>query len=220
MSFWVAGIAAVVAIGGSIAQSEADADNRDAQIYANRASARAKYASTESSINIMKKVSRESSINAVGEALRAGAASDSKVRSKVQEVASTAASQSEGLTSGRTKGRQMISLYVKGNEALQTNQNKTTSMINQITTKQDEYTNNLNNKLFAAHQDMAAVLAGVGPTIDGTGAAISAGMSGFSSGMSIGSSIGGASASTTTQPTTSQPIDDGTLYEGGASGWY
>ena len=184
------GLAAVGIISTVMGNKEA-AKAQQAQIRANRLSAKYTFSSTEDSVNIMKAVNREQTTNAVIEVQRAGAAQSKDVQQQVTKVISTSIASSEGLTSGRSKGREMISLQIKGQEAVQASQNETTSAINQLVDQQDKVTNDLNNKLLAAHQDMAAVLSNTGPAITGnTQRVISSGIGGASTGASLGASFG------------------------------
>ena len=167
MSIWIAGTSAVMGgsnlvsgiMGGKAAAKEADR-RRDAEMKA----AKMKYKSMESSVNIMKAAGEEAATNAAGEALRAGGAANQDVRDKVQEATSTSLSKSEGLTSGRSAGRDMVSLKIKGNKVLQDTKQETQNMISEITMLQDKQTNDLNNQLLAAHQDMTNVLTTPGAT--------------------------------------------------------
>ena len=187
-----------ISMGSAIMGQRAAAKEADRKRAAEILSAQLQYSATESSVNLMKNSSREQTGNVIQEALRVGAANDRKVGQQVQQVVSKVVAQSEGLTSGRSKGRQMISLYMKGNEALQESKSKTTSMVNQLADKQDQYTNDLNNKLLSAHQQMASVLTTPGNIYQGNNMAIlQAGVQGAATGASLGnsfSSFGGASA--------------------------
>jgi hypothetical protein len=176
-------------------------------------SAKRMYSSVESSSNIMKSVAREQSANAINEALRAGAAQDRQVKQEINKVASKQIAQSEGLTSGRSKGRAMISTYIQGNQALAQSKTQTASMVNQITDAKDKIQNDMNNRLLQAHQEMAAVL--TTPTnvfqADWTNT-IAAGLSGFQQGASMGSSMGSMGASTPTASPIQGPVrSDGFL---------
>ena len=182
----VAGISMASAIQGQRAAAKEADRKREAEIL----SAQLQYSATESSVNLMKASSREQTANAIQEALRVGADNDREVNSQIQQAASTVMAQSEGLTSGRSRGRQMISLYMKGNDALQNSKSQTTSVINQMVDKQDQQTNDLNNKLLSAHQQMAAVLTTPGNIYRGSDVAIlQAGLQGASSGASLGTML-------------------------------
>ena len=187
-----------ISMGSAIMGQRAAAKEADRKRAAEILSAQLQYSATESSVNLMKNSSREQTGNVIQEALRVGAANDRKVGQQVQQVVSKVVAQSEGLTSGRSKGRQMISLYMKGNEALQESKSKTTSMVNQLADKQDQYTNDLNNKLLSAHQQMASVLTTPGNIYQGNSMAIlQAGVQGAATGASLGnsfSSFGGGGA--------------------------
>ena len=190
----VAGISMASAIQGQRAAAKEADRKREAEIL----SAQLQYSATESSVNLMKASSREQTANAIQEALRVGADNDREVNSQIQQAASTVMAQSEGLTSGRSRGRQMISLYMKGNDALQNSKSQTTSVINQMVDKQDQQTNDLNNKLLSAHQQMAAVLTTPGNIYRGSNMAIlQAGVQGAATGASLGSSFGSLGSTTT-----------------------
>ncbi len=180
-------------IGGvsSILSADAQAEQMRQQIEANRKGAKFKYTAVEDSVNIMKGATREASMNAVQEALRAGAAQDTKVQEAITKTASTTLAQSEGLTSGRSKGREMLTLYIKGNKALQETKSITTSMVNQITEANDAKTNELNNSLLNAHQEMSAVLTAASPYVNATGQIVAGTLGGAAAGASLGSAFGG-----------------------------
>jgi len=167
------------------------ASRQRAQIRANRLAAKYKFSSTQDSANIMKAALRESTQNAVTEIVRAGAADVKGVDKEITRAASTLAARSEGLTSGRSKGREMIGLHVKGNIIRQKTQDKTTSMINQVVEAQDAKTNELNNRLLSSYQEMSAVLASEGPDLgSNVGGFLSGAIGGAQSGIAIGASIG------------------------------
>jgi gas vesicle protein len=187
------GLAAGAIVGGlsSIFGARDAAKRQRAQIRANRMAAKHKYSATLDSTNIMKAAVRESTRNAVGEILRVGAADVKEVQKEVTRAASTLAARSEGLTSGRSKGREMIGVMVKGNELRQKMENKTTSMINQVVDAQDAKTNELNNRLLRSYQEMSAVLSSEGPDLgSNVGGFLSGAMSGAQSGLALESAIG------------------------------
>jgi len=189
MSFIAVGVAAVSII-SSVKGQEAEAQQADNMRVLEMAGAKVGFASTENSINIMKSANRENTQNAIGEVLRAGAEKDRRVKEELTVVTSKVQASSEGLTSGRSKGRQMVALQVKGNQAVQDSRSETSNMINQITDAQDKATNDLNNKLFSAHQQMATVLSTPGASYRGNqGEIVSAGISGASAGVSLSSSL-------------------------------
>ena len=149
---------AVVGMGSSIMGAKAAAKEADRRRAAEIAGAKLNYASTEAAANLMKAQNREYTANMLQETLRAGAAQNQDVREGVTRVVSTVLSRDEGLTSGRTRGRQMVDLQIKGNRALLDSKSKTTSVMNQLIEKQDKTTNDLNNKLVSAWQEMSTVL--------------------------------------------------------------
>ena len=210
-----AGVGAGVGILGGIMGGRAAAKAADAAREAEMKAAKFAYSSTESSVNIMKAVNMEIAYNQSAEVLRAGAAQNEDVREAVTRAGSTVSAQSEGLTSGRSKGRQMIGLYVQGGKALLESKGKTTTAINQIVDAQDKASNDLNNKLLSAHQNMATIL-----TTPGAGyqqnpmEVVSAGLSGAQSGASIGGSFGGAGGASS-----SKYIAPDSVGGGGSTGW-
>lgn len=186
MAWVMVGMAAVSVI-STVAGNKENADAQKEAIGLNRLAATLTYSATEDSINIMKAVSNEQTKNSIAETARAGAAISSDVKQAVTKAASTSISQSEGLTSGNSKGREMIALQIQGQKALSKSKSNTASSINQIVDQKDKITNDLNNKLLAAHQDMAAVLSNTGPAITGnTQRVISSAASGASTGLSLG----------------------------------
>ncbi len=185
MSYLAVGVASVSVISSVMGQSAA-AKQADRARTAEMSGARMNFASTENSVNIMKAANRESTIGALGEVARVGAEQNRRVKAEITTVTSTAVASSEGLTSGRSKGRQMVALQVKGNQAVQDSKSETSSMMNQIVEAQDKATNDLNNKLFTAHQQMATVLSTPGATYQGNvGETISAGIGGAAAGASL-----------------------------------
>ena len=187
------GMLAGAAIGGisSIFGARDAASRQKAQIRANRLAAKYKFSATEDSANIMKAALRESTQNAVAELARVGAADVKDIDKEITRAASTLQARGEGLTSGRSKGREMIGLHVKGNVIRQKQQDKTTSMINQVVEAQDAKTNELNNRLLQSYQEMSAVLASEGPDLGSNiGGTISGAFSGAQSGIALGASIG------------------------------
>lgn len=149
------------------------------------------YKSKESAINIMKDVNREATTNLIGETLRVGASNSREMKQKVQEVSSTLQAKSEGLTSGRSQGRQMLSLYVKGTKELQSIDNKTTSVINSLVDNQDKKTNELNNKLFSAYNEMATILTTPGSGVRTSDLGVlNSGLQGAAAGASLGKALG------------------------------
>ena len=200
---YAAAAGAAVGMASSIMGGKAAAKQADRMRAAEMVGAKLDYASTESSVNLMKAINREKTQNLVQEALRSGAAKDNNVRDEITRATSTLASQSEGLTSGRSKGRQMIEMQVKGNQALLESKSSTASMVNNITDKMDETTNQLNNKLINAHQEMATILSTPSAIYkQNPMEVVQAGISGAQQGASLGSSMksagmfSGASTST------------------------
>lgn len=202
MSYIVVGLAVggttSLSIATSVMGSNAAAETQKNAIKVRRQGARVRFAGLEDSSNLMKAAARESSQNAISEVLRVGMASETGVKEQIQAEASTSLARGEGLTSGNTAGREMVSLYVKGNKALQESKSKTSSYINQIVETQDKVTNDINNKLLQGYQELETILKNQGTSIDGTFRAINAGISGAKAGMSImaSASAAGTPAST------------------------
>lgn len=165
-------------IGTGLSMYETNEANKaaEAAIKAQRKAAKLKFGATQDSINVMKAQNMENTITMAGEVMRVGAETSRETADAVEEAASKSIAQSEGLTSGRSKGRQLASLYSKGNKALQKASSETQSMFNKVVDNQDKNTNMLNNKLIGAHQEMAAILANEGTVVDGTVAAITSGI--------------------------------------------
>jgi len=179
------------AVGGaaSIFGARDAAKRQREQIKANRLAAKYKYSSTLDSVNLMKAATREQTANAIAEQVRAGGAAGRDVQDKVQAAAGTVIASSEGLTSGRSKGREMVGLYMKGNKVLQEVKNQTTSAVNQLVDIQDKRTNDLNNALLQSYQEMSAVLSNTGPDLGNNAAGfLSGAMGGASAGLSLESS--------------------------------
>lgn len=186
------GLVAGAAIGAvsSIFGARDAAKRQRAQIRANRAAAKLKYSAVLDSTNIMKAAVRESTKNAAYEALRVGAAQGREVDKQIGAEIGKLQAQSEGLTSGRSKGRHMIDTIVKGNQIRAQVKDKTVSMVNQLIEVQDAKTNEYNNRLLQSYQEMSAVLANEGPDLgSNVGGFLSGAMSGASAGLSIESAL-------------------------------
>jgi len=181
-----------LAMYGEKRQQKKLADLASDQRIAEMLGAKSKYAATESSINLMKANAREVTANAIQETLRAGAAQNQKVRDEVQKVSSSVSAKSEGLTSGRSQGRQMIEVAVTGNKVLNESKSETASMINNLTDAQDSRTNELNNSLLSSWQEMATILSTPSNAYEGDKFKMGmAGLQGAAQGASFGSAIGG-----------------------------
>ena len=188
---WVAVGMAAVSVVSSISSQQANASAADKARAAEMAGASLQYASSENATNIMKAANMEATNNAIQEALRVGAANNQDVRDEVTKATSSMSASNEGLTSGRSQGRQMVSLQIKGNKALNDSKSKTSNMINQLTEAQDKATNDLNNKLFNDYQQMATVLTTPGAVYQGSAMeTVAAGVGGAAQGYSIGNSAG------------------------------
>lgn len=181
---------AAIGAASSMFGAKDEAKRIKAQTAANRLASKYKYSATMDSVNLMKAATREAASNAIAEQLRAGAETNREVKAEVERATSTKMAQSEGLTSGRSKGREMVDTMVKGNKLRQQMQNKTTSAVNQIVEAQDAKTNELNNRALASYQEMSAVLANEGPDMgSNVGGFLSGAMSGAASGMSLQNSL-------------------------------
>ncbi len=190
MSMIATGVMAVVSIASNISAQRAAAKAADKRREAEARGAMMQYATAENAANIMKRANLEASYNATYEVMRAGAAQNQDVRDAVQKAESSVLASKEGLTSGRSQGRQMVSLQVKGNEALQKSKSQASTMISQITDAQDKATNDLNNKLFANYSSLVATLTNPGAVYQGSNMSIVAsGVTGAAQGASMGSSF-------------------------------
>jgi len=181
-------------MGGQAAAKEANR-RRAAEMKA----AKQQFSATQDSVNLMKLAGRESLFNASEEVLRAGAESSREVRSQIQVAVSQSLASSEGITSGRSKGRQMMVLAQKGAEAVHDSKTEASNVLGQMVDAQDKQTNDLNNRLLSAHQELTAVLSTPGQVYQQNVAAlVSSGISGAAQGFSLGKSIGAASAGAAT----------------------
>ena len=184
----MAAVSAVSAMQGQKANAKQADRLRDQEM----AGAKLSFASSQNALEIMKGANKEAAFNASLEAVRVGAAQSRETARAIEGSASTLSSQSEGLTSGRSKGRQMAALQAKGNEVMNEVKADTKNMVNQITDAADKATNDLNNQLFSAWQDMATVLTIPGSTVyqSKPGEILGAAMGGASAGASFGGSFG------------------------------
>ena len=210
---WVAAGMAAVSMASSMFGQKAAAKAADRARAQEMAGATAQFASSEASINLMKALGRETTLNAINEATRAGAAGNQDVRDKVEQVKSTAQASSEGLTSGRSAGRQMIAIQVEGNKLLQDSKSDTSKMMIQMVDVQNKKNSELNQKLFNNYQEMATVLTTPGAIYQGSVLeVVSAGISGAQAGASLGSAMSAAGSSSAAAGASA----DNTLYSGGA----
>ncbi len=153
--------------------------------------AKMQYAYSKNATYIMKAANREATANAVQESLRAGAENNREVKEDIQTASSKMLASSEGLTSGRSQGRQMIALQIEGNKFIQESQNETTSMINKLVDNKDKANNDLNMKLLLDYQQMATVLTTPGAVYQSNPMDIlNAGISGAASGASLANALG------------------------------
>ena len=186
-----AGLGGLNAYFGNRAMAEAQRE----QIELQRLASIYQYKATEDSINIMKGLNREATMNAINEALRAGTEDVRRASLAVDKAAGSLQAQSEGITAGQSKGRQMATMYLKGSQMVEETKDQTSSVISQLIEKQDMNTAQLNNQLLQAHQQMAAVLANEGPSHPGqANRFISGALSGAQLGLSW-SSLGNSTPS-------------------------
>jgi len=180
------GTSVLSSIFGQASAASAADRRRDAEMLG----ATMKFAMSEASVNLMKGANREAAGNAIGEMLRAGAAQSNDIKGQIEQATSTVQASNEGITSGRSKGRQMIALQVKGNQAVLESKSKVATSIAQITDQMDKATNELNNKLFSDYNQMAAVLTTPGAVYQGNPMEIlQSGISGAAAGASIGKNM-------------------------------
>lgn len=169
-------VGSLIGIGLDMYQTNEDNKAKEESIKAQRKAAKLKFSALEDSVNVMKANNMENTINITGEILRVGAEKSRDTANAIEQAASTNIAQSEGLTSGRSQGRQLAALYTQGNKVMQKATNETRSMMNQVVDNQDKNTNALNNKLIGAHQELTAILANEGTVTDGTISAINSGI--------------------------------------------
>ena len=180
------------AIGGlnAIGQNRAIAEAQREQIELNRLASIYKYKATESSVNMMKALNREATENAIREALRAGTENVRQTQTAISKAEGSLQAQQEGLASGASKGRELATMYIKGNKVLDQTKDSTVSQINKLVTTKDLKQNELNNQLLKSYQEMSAVLADEGPEIPGMFNNFVSGLTrGAVSGLAIGNSI-------------------------------
>ena len=217
---------AAVGMASSIMGAKAAAKEADRRRAAEIAGDKLNYNSTEAAANLMKAQNREYTANMMQEALRAGAAQNQDVREEVTRVGSTLMAQSEGLTSGRSKGRQMVELQVKGNQVLQQSKGQTVNVLNKLVEQQDKTTNDLNNKLLSSWQEMSTVLTTPSAIYQQNPLeVVQAGISGAQQGASLGSSMKSAgmlssgAASTTAGVASNTGPGSYAVGDAGGMGW-
>ena len=155
---WVGGAMAVAgAVSGIMDAKAANAEKRRA-VRIQRNNAVMSYTGVMHSVNLMKENSRESAINAVSEVLRAGGEDARNAKRNIRGAQGKLQSRSEGLTSGRSAGRQMTALHNKGSKMLNKLQGNRDNMISKITDQMDSNTNTLNNKQIESYDNMVTVL--------------------------------------------------------------
>lgn len=196
--------AAGASVLGNLYSTQAKREADEALIKSQKYTAIAKYSSTEFAANIMKDAARSSAVDAVGEILRVGGAEATKVSLELQKYRSKSIAQSEGLTSGISKGREARAFEIQANKVLSEVKSKTTSEISKILDAKDKVQNDINNKLLAAHNELKTVLAQKLPKQDFIAEAINLGttaMAGYSSGASFAESGIGANIESSLQTT-------------------
>jgi len=150
------------------------------------------YAAIESSTMLTKAVTEEATLEAQEEVLRVGAAKGREASLDLQGGRSKLLAASEGITAGRSAGRQMVAYEIEADKAINEIKGETTSTINQLVDQKDKIENDLNMQLLNAWQDMATVLTTPGATVyDGSTtdilmSGIQGGLSGYSSALNLG----------------------------------
>ena len=193
---------------GGIFEANARAKQIKEQVEAQQKAAKYKYSAIEASTILANQTNREMSLNLVGEALRAGAATNREAKLEIEKTASKLRAHSDGLTSGQTAGRQMASLYVGANKALSKLNQQTKSVINKITQTMDDKTNELNTRQIQAYQEMVGVLTAKAPEVDYLGSMVSGAISGAKTGYNFGQMFGGYFTSDNTNKTIAQTVPD------------
>ena len=161
----VATIGAVTSTAGTYFENKAERERADKARDAEIKRTKMAFNTTQAASTLMKNNSVEAAANMSQEALRAGAAESAKTKQGIQKAESSLVAQSEGLTSGRSKGREMISLEVQARKAMNEVQNETTTMVNRIVDVKDKAQNDINNKEIQAWQEMAMVLTTPGAVV-------------------------------------------------------
>ena len=199
MSAWIAGGVMVVgSLASGIMGAKAAAKEANRKRAAEMSSAKYKYSMIEANTNLQKQVLNEQTKNAQIEVLRAGAEQNRDVKKEVDKATSTLQASSEGLTSGRSGGRAMMNLQMKGAQAVHDSKTQASNQISAMVDQKDKMTNDLNSKLLGAHQELSGVLSTPSQIYQQNVAALvadtaKAGMSGAMMGSSL-SAAGGANA--------------------------
>ena len=193
---------------GGIFSANAQAKQIKEQVEAQQKAAKYKYSAIEASTLLANEVNKEMSMNLIGEALRAGAATNREAKLEIEKTASKVQAHSEGLTSGQTAGRQMAALYVGANKAVGKLNRQTKSVINKINQSMADKNNELNHRQIQAYQEMVGVLTAKAPTVDYLGKAVSGAISGAKIGYNFGQMFGSYFTSDNTQQVVAQTVPD------------
>jgi hypothetical protein len=197
-----AGVMGGLSLVSGIFGAKAAAREADRRRAAEMGAAQQKYSAVESAVNLMKAAGREAAYNASLEVLRAEGVQSRDIKDEIQRTTSTVQSKSEGLTSGRSKGREMLEVQIKGRQAIEKSKQQGADMISNITKAQDKQANDLNNKLLSAHQELTSVLSTPGQIYQQNvaslvGSTISSGIQGAALGANISSGLSSSTASST-----------------------
>ena len=195
---WMMAGMAGLSLASGIMGAKGAAKEADRKRKAEMQSAKLKYGMKEANTNLQKQVLNEKTLNAQKEVLRAGAEQNRDVKKEVDKATSTLQASSEGLTSGRSGGRAMMNLQMKGAQAVHDSKTQASNQISAMVDQKDKMTNDLNSKLLGAHQELSGVLSTPGQIYQQNVAALvadtaKAGMSGASMGAST-AAAGGANA--------------------------
>jgi len=163
-------VSLVVSVGSGINNArKAETAARD-EANTNRYAAMVEYARQVNTASLQRRANEETATNAVQEVHRAGGAQQRELEGQIDSVVSTTHAQSEGLTSGNTKGREMISIYRKSNKVLQKSNNQKSTSIIAIMDQKNQNLNKINmGQLQAGEDAMAAMLTGQRSTKGYTG---------------------------------------------------
>jgi len=200
MSGWVVGIgSAALSVGGAISgHNKAKSAAKDAKRRAlaekllNMTAANRDFALKRSMASMQRLANDESTTNAIQEVSRAGGAQERDIEDQISKATSSYAATSEGLTSGRTQGKNMASLLVKGTKALLRSDRQEASAIIQIADMKNKKLNEINMGMIAAGEELSsAISTGVRHTASAPGFNYFGAIGGAAS---SGISMGGAAA--------------------------
>lgn len=132
-------------------------------------------------------LNEEMAKNAIVEAERAGGAVVREAQVQVKEGASKIAAQSEGITGGASKARELSSFYVKASKAVGQQQDATTGQIIKIADTLNKAKQDIAVKAEQSYQKMKLAIAGVSSYSSLQAPSIADGLSGLMSGAQMGS---------------------------------